>query len=156
VGRFAVVPLEACNINLEALGLDPEFDYHVFDFWEQKYLGRASKTIYCRDLKLGYCQILGLRKVEDHPQFISSSRHISMDAISIISEVWNENMLTLELTGIADSWEDYWIYIPEGYTFINADSQNGDVSWSYGKDIVQLHVHFTEKRELIRIYFELE
>jgi len=154
MGRFAVVPLEACSVNLEDLGLNPDLDYHVFDFWEQKYLGRKSETIDCRALNLGHCQILGLRKVEEHPQLIASSRHISMDAVSVISEIWNENVLTIELTGIVDSCEDYWIYIPESYALINVNSLNGNVSWNHKGDVVQIHVRFTEERELIRIYFE--
>ena len=55
-GRFATIPLRESTIPLESLGLDPAKAYHVFDFWEQSYLGCISQSFTGKPLDLGCCQ----------------------------------------------------------------------------------------------------
>ena len=89
VGRFATTPLATSAVQLDALGLDPEAEYLVFDFWAQKYLGRTSRRLHCPPLAPGHCQILALVPVKNVPQLLASSRHVSMDAVSMaISAGW--------------------------------------------------------------------
>lgn len=114
-GRFATVPLGECSLNIEKLNLRPGVKYHVFDFWKQEYLGIVTHEIVCRELELGECQILGIRKVQEVPQFLASSRHVSMDAVSVKSVSWDGERLSVLIDGVPGSREDYYFYIPDPY-----------------------------------------
>ena len=115
LGRFATLPLRRSKVPLSALCLDPDLDYLAFDFWKQKPLGRIRGAIDCPALELGHCQIIALRPALDHPQFLSSSRHVSQDAISVKAQRWQDGKLTLAIEGVCGTSETYWIHVPEGF-----------------------------------------
>lgn len=115
MGRFATVPLEESEVTLEQLNLDPEETYYVFDFWKQEFKGKVSGSVRCHALELGSCQILGFCKVEDVPQFLASSRHVSMDAVSVENITRTEKSLVLDLKGVRNTTETYSFVVPEQY-----------------------------------------
>jgi hypothetical protein len=111
--RTAVLPLKESKVTFEQLGLEPG-EYAAFDFWKQEYLGRMNGSMECSALALGHCQVIALRKVIDTPQLLSSSRHVSQDAVSVRGQKWAEGVLTLEIEGIPNTKETYWIHVPNG------------------------------------------
>lgn len=115
-GRFATVPLSACQLKFEQLGLHPDKEYLVFDFWKQEYLGNHKGEMQVEALGLGQCQIISLTPVCAHPQLIASSRHVSMDAVSVQNHYWDGERLNLTLNGIKGTTETYWFHIPDGYS----------------------------------------
>jgi len=115
VGRFATISLRESTLPIGWLSLDPEQDYLVFDFWKAKYVGRLRDAIECPALELGHCQILAVRPALDRPQFLSSTRHISQDAVSLKGQSWAGNVLTLALEGVSGTNETYWIHVPQGF-----------------------------------------
>lgn len=119
-GRFASLPLAASRMRLERLALDPQREYLVFDFWKQEYLGRVTGEVECPPLPLGHCQILALRPVLDRPQLLSSSRHVSQDAVSVTAQSWANDTLALELNGVCGMSEVYWIHRPPGFELVEA------------------------------------
>lgn len=131
LGRFATLPLRASRIPLCALALDPEAKYLAFDFWKQEYLGAVSAAIECPELKLGHCQILSLRAALPRPQLLSSSRHVSQDAVSVKEQVWEKGELALRLEGVAGTRETYWIHVPKGFELTEA--KGGGLKASAGK-----------------------
>jgi alpha-galactosidase len=115
LGRFATLPLAASKVDMSALSLDPNTDYLAFDFWKEQYLGVVRGSINFDDLKLGHCEIISLRPAMDRPQFLSSTRHVSQDAISLKSQKWADSKLTLEIEGVCGTTETYWIHAPKGF-----------------------------------------
>jgi hypothetical protein len=93
----------------------------VFDFWKQAYLGRHSGEIDCPALPLGHCQILAIRPALNRPQLLSSSRHVSQDAVSVAGQSWADHELTLKLRAVRGTAETYWIHVPAGYAVARAD-----------------------------------
>lgn len=114
VYRAAVSELRESAVPLEALGLG-EGEYLAFDFWRQKFLGRIKNEIQFESLKLGLCQVVAVRPVLDRPQLISSSRHISQDAVSVLNQSWQDGELVLELRGVPCTKEVYWLHLPKGF-----------------------------------------
>jgi hypothetical protein len=115
IGRFATLPLRATKLELSSLSLGPGSEYLAFDFWREEYLGHISGAIDLPELPLGHCQIIALRRALDRPQFLASTRHVSMDAISLKSQSWQDGTLTLGLEGVAGTTETYWIHVPKGF-----------------------------------------
>lgn len=156
-GRFATVPLKACSLPLERLHLDPTKEYHVFDFWRQEYIGVVSGEVGVRELALGECQILAFKKVKDLPSFIASSRHVSMDAVSVKKTEWDENCLTVSLTGVQCTTEKYWFAIPADMNvlkvMINKRYVDHDVISSNAKgSIICVEVPFDKAEKTVQIY----
>jgi|GEM_PF-739571 len=156
VMRIATRPLDSCEVDLYSLGLNPDTDYCAFDFWKQSFLGIVSQRLPCSPLELGDCQVICLRSVQPRPQFLASSRHVSMDAVSLLSQSWQGNQLELALEGILGTTENYWIYIPDNYSFekasvdgqtVQAEIQGNTVkiTVSFGKSPVALCVSTSEK-----------
>ncbi|MDP6629464.1 MAG: alpha-galactosidase [Kiritimatiellia bacterium] len=119
--RAAVLPLKESSLSLSKLGLNEHREYIAFDFWKQQYLGKATGTLACEALRVGHCQVIALREVSDHPQLISSSRHISQDAVSVKKQQWNDGLLTLSLDGVPGTTETYWFHVPAGATITAAE-----------------------------------
>jgi len=79
---------------LEKLGLRTDAEYVAFDFWKNQFLptlrGELSAT-----LPPGSCRVLTLRPVAEHPQLISTSRHITQGLLEVLEETWDAAARTL-------------------------------------------------------------
>ncbi len=81
-----------------ALELDDNETYHVFDFWNDVYVGLlAGHERLEQILRPGEARMLSVRKKENHPQVISTNRHIMQGYNDIIDLSWNSR--TKELSG---------------------------------------------------------
>ncbi len=165
-GRFATLPLQESIIPLEKLGLDPKKAYHVFDFWEQSYLGCIKGSFTGKALELGCCQVLAFYQEEAYPQLIGSTRHVSMDAVSVLEERWEgqpdgdgtqngiqEGCLCLALQCIPGAEESYTVVLPEGYGKPELECQGAEGRLEQrGKRLV-LSVEGKEARAEIKLGF---
>lgn len=153
-GRFATVPLEESRIDLEKLSLKKNTSYHVFDFWKQEYLGVVTDEIPCRALELGECQILGIRRVQEIPQFIASSRHVSMDAVSVETIEWKNQVLTLEVNGVPGTTETYYFAVPEKYQITKVEYAGRACDALRQENILKVRISFEagKEHEKITIY----
>ncbi len=124
VGRWASLPLRASKLEFANLALDPTREYLVFDFWKQEYVGRFTGDMPCPALPLGHCQILAIRAALDRPQLLSSSRHVSQDAVSVKTRSWTDNELTLGLKGVSGTRETYWVHVPPGFELATVTGEN--------------------------------
>ena len=120
--RAAVSPLKKSTVSLDSIGLEDDC-YLAFDFWQQKFLGKISGKIKLGPLSLGNCQVIALHRCKNRPQLISSSRHVSQDAVSVKEEDWKNNSLILHLKGIPNTKEIYWIHLPAGFDIASLEGQ---------------------------------
>ena len=59
------------------LALDPDRDYYLYDFWNDAFLGKIKGTETLRQtLRAGEARVISVHAVENHPQFLSTNRHI--------------------------------------------------------------------------------
>lgn len=75
-------------VRFDKVGLDRNRDYVLFDFWNQKFLGKARGE-YSVDLPPHACQVLSLRPAQGHPQLVGTDRHITMGAVELKDEKWD-------------------------------------------------------------------
>lgn len=131
VQQVATHSLAECAIPLHELGLDPFGHYLAYDFWQQRFLGIVTNELQLTALELGDSQVIGLRQCGQHPRLLASDRHVSMDAISVRQETWQQadNCLSLDLSGIAGESFNYVFWLPAGWRLLDARGQNADMSW---------------------------
>jgi alpha-galactosidase len=98
--------------SFEELGLDTAGKYLVFEFWTKKFLGAFKGSFKPGNLDSYYnCQLLCIRKLQDHPQLLATSRHISCGALELQSLQWSGS--ALEGEGSLVGGDAYSIYFHE-------------------------------------------
>jgi hypothetical protein len=84
------IQLDLADLGLEAKPL--RGDWHVFEFWSQRYLGTVSQLSHSGNLPLSLrafdCGVLSLRKCLGRPQIIGASRHILQGKLEFDAVSW--------------------------------------------------------------------
>ena len=82
------------------LGLDPEKEYEVWDFWDWKYIGRFQGsdelTQLVRDQEM---KTMAVREVRDEPYLISTNRHVLQGTKEIDVKEFSYDPATRTITG---------------------------------------------------------
>lgn len=126
--RVATHPLPTGELPLERLALDPHKTYLAFEFWEQKYLGEITGSFACKPLPLGHCQVVAFYEKPACPTVIASDRHVSMDAVSIHTHCYENNILHLRLNAVAGEQFKYMIYLPPQMEVGGVSVQGGELA----------------------------
>jgi hypothetical protein len=90
------VPLSGERVD-GALGLDPQEDYYIYDFWNDTFLGKlAGVDTLKQELRGGEARMLSVHRVQTTPQFISTNRHVMQGYIDLIHRPgWHSNTQVL-------------------------------------------------------------
>jgi hypothetical protein len=71
------------------LGLALDKDYYVYDFWNDAFVGKVSGSgKLSQQLRPGEARMLSIHEAKDHPQFISTNRHIMQGYMDLIRIEW--------------------------------------------------------------------
>jgi hypothetical protein len=94
LGLFGWDPVNAVTIKYDPVraGLPPAAAYVGFDFWNDAFI--APFTTIDFEIPAGDCRIIAVRPVADHPQVISTNRHITQGIVDIIEEKWENGALS--------------------------------------------------------------
>jgi hypothetical protein len=83
-----------------AIGLDPDGHYHAYEFWSDTYLGKLPGNARIeRSLRPNHCAMISVRKVQHHPQVVSTNRHVLQGWVEMKDVRWDRE--TRALTGTA-------------------------------------------------------
>jgi len=95
------------------LGLDPSRSYYVYDFWNDRLVGKLAGTgRLVQELRPGEARMLSVHAVEDHPQFISTNRHIMQGYVDMAQlPRWDPGSRTLEGASRVVGGETYKVVI---------------------------------------------
>ena len=74
-------------VSWKDLGLPEDQPVHVFDFWNKEYLGAWEKGV-SLDLEPASTRVLTLLPQQDHPQLISTSRHLTQGWVDLVSQAY--------------------------------------------------------------------
>jgi hypothetical protein len=118
-----------------ALGLDPLKAYHVYDFWNDNYIGifKGSDRLE-QKLRPGEARMMSVREVTSHPRVISVNRHIMQGYLDLDEEEWNSGKLILSGTSRVVGGDPYILTIaPGGFVPEKVSSSNPDAIFSWFK-----------------------
>ncbi len=115
------LPMEQTQVQFSDLGLKKS-RYSVFEFWSKKYLGDFDTAFTAKSLASKDVANYSIRETLDHPQVLSTSRHITQGAVEIQSLNWNAARLTLSGTSKLIRKDPYSIFVrlPKGYQLRSA------------------------------------
>jgi hypothetical protein len=92
------------------LGLDGDARYAAFDYWRDQFDEHFSGTLR-QTLPGGTCRVLAVRPVADHPQVLSTSRHITQGLMDVVQETWDPATRTLAGQSLVVAGDPYEIRI---------------------------------------------
>ena len=94
------------------MGLKADKSYYVYDFWNDTFLGKfAGSGKLEQVLRPGEVRMMSVHEVADHPQFISSNRHVMQGYVDVLKTAWNPATRTLSGTSKVVGGETYKLVI---------------------------------------------
>jgi hypothetical protein len=92
--------------------MDPNAEYHVYDYWNNKFLGTFDGTdTISQDLRADETRMLSVRKAQDRPMVVSTDRHILQGALDLSDETWDAESLTLSAVSKVVAGDPYKAYV---------------------------------------------
>ena len=100
------------SLNEGGMELDSAATYYIYDFWNDTLAGQiqGADTL-VQILREGEARMLSVHKVEKHPQFISTDRHIMQGYVDLKDCQWTEHKRTLSGTSAVIGNDPYKIII---------------------------------------------
>jgi len=95
------------------VGLDPHQDCVMYEFWTEQYVGKVNGGFSCK-IPPHAVRLFAVHRAQDHPQFLSSDRHITQGAVDVKSVSWQDGKLTAKLELVGGFPTTFRFTVPEG------------------------------------------
>ncbi|MBO9673096.1 MAG: hypothetical protein J7577_06615 [Sphingobacteriaceae bacterium] len=93
------------SLNEGGMELDSLKKYYVYDFWNNKLIGQISvNQEFKQVLRAGEARMMSFHAKENHPQFISTNRHIMQGYVDLKEVKWKAS--SNKLVGVAEAIAD--------------------------------------------------
>ena len=133
---------------LDRLGLDAKTEYVAFDYWQNKLIPSVKSRLQIT-LPAESCAVLALRPVVNHPQVISTSRHVTQGMVDVLGEQWDDAAKGLDGRSNVVGGDVYELRIVTG-----AGSRAVRVYFSQMDAAAGVKGSFTQDGQLVRVKIE--
>ncbi len=128
------------QLHLDEIGLNPDKDYLVHDFWMRHYLGIVSKNVTLLNIAPRSVKLLCFREQQQTPQLLSTDMHFTQGSVEIMSAGWDEHshsfLIICQPPRLTES--SVFIHVPENYIPTGVSAYGSDYKYSWDKPIYQL------------------
>jgi hypothetical protein len=97
---------------VDRIGLPNAKSYVAFDFWGNRLLPPVRDRLKVT-LPPSSCMILAVRPESDHPQVVSTSRHVTQGMVDLLEERWDAATKTLYARGKVVAGDQYEIRVAQ-------------------------------------------
>ena len=125
--------------------------FHVFEYWNQEYLGRRRGTLAVRDVPAHGCKILSIRRATGRPQLVGSGMHILQGAVDIAECGFDRDTLRIAVVHPVQKDRTLFIWRPSSRILSGVKTNARDYLVD-ARDKRILRIHFNGRR---RTEFEL-
>lgn len=128
------------HINLDKVGLSPNKDYLVHDFWMRQYLGVVSKHVTLQNIIPRSAKLLCLREEQAVPQLLSTDMHYTQGSIEILSAGWDEHSQSFLLICQPphEAEGSIFIHVPEDFLPVSVSAYGSEYKYTWDKPIYQI------------------
>lgn len=112
---------EERQLEFSELGLPADKDYLLYEFWSRKFLG-VHRNHYTIHVAPQANVLLAVHESLDHPQFLSTDRHIAQGGVEWSQSNWDThgNELTCAFKLVENDTLTAVIHKPSSYTLLNS------------------------------------
>ena len=105
-------PLSGDQAATGSLGLDAAKNYYVYEFWNDHFLGKLGGSAKLEaSLAVGEARMFSVREVLDHPQVLSTNRHLMQGYVDLANVKWDASNKTLSGTAKVVGGEPFRIVV---------------------------------------------
>lgn len=144
-------PVSGDQAETGSLGHDPEGTYYLYDFWNDEFIGEVEGDgSVSRKLKPQQALTYSLHRKKDHPQFLSTNRHIMQGVLDLDGVEWDAESKVLSGVAKVIGGESFTItFANNGHAPHEAKGSSGDVAIeSEGTEISRLTISTEENADV--------
>lgn len=123
VGRWSVLhrvnwggPSPAATVGFADIGLESGTDYLAYEFWTGTFLGIKRDRLELPAAGAQELRSYALRPLENHPQIVSTNRHLSQGGADLAEVAWTGNALAGRSKVVAGDRYELALHVPAGFT----------------------------------------
>ena len=111
------------------LGLPEDKEYLLYEFWSGKFLG-AHRNHYAIQVAPRANVLLAIHERLDHPQFLSTDRHVTQGGVEWSQSTWNPagNELTCAFKLVENDPLTAIIHVPSNYKLLKSSVEGATLS----------------------------
>ena len=94
LARLSYQAQPPATVRFADLGLPGDREYLVYEFWSKKFLGRFRDSFPAPAQQAKEVRVYAIRERMDHPQIVSTSRHISQGGVDLDDVSWAAGKLS--------------------------------------------------------------
>jgi hypothetical protein len=98
------------------LGLESDRDYLVYEFWTGTFLGTRRGTLELPKAEAKELRSYALRPLENHPQIVSTNRHLSQGGADLLEVKWDNGVLSGRSKVVQGDRYELAIHLPTGFS----------------------------------------
>lgn len=134
-GQWDVVALfnwtdDAADVGvcLAELGLASGTPYLLYEFWENRFLGRTTEAICVRVPARGV-RLVTVHAEEDRPQWLSTDRHVTQGGVELEALAWDDPSRSLSgrIRMVRHHATELRFHVPAGYALTTAQATGAEV-----------------------------
>lgn len=114
--------MPATIVSFTDLGLDSNKTYLVFEFWNKQFIGAAKKIFSIPALASNTINTYSIREATNHPQIISTNRHLTQGGVDLQDVSWKQHLLSGESKTVQGDPYELYVYLPKGYRIQSAQA----------------------------------
>lgn len=133
-------------IRFEDLGLEPDREYSVFEFWSRKAVGSFSGAFIPGPMDPTFrSQCFIIRERLERPQLLATGRHLTGGGPDLLDLKWEDGSLSgkSRLTG-RDPY-DLFVHVPQGWRLVRVEADGAEHAGTYSDGPVRVVRLFSEK-----------
>lgn len=110
----------AVAVDFSDMGLEADADYLVYEFWTHEYLGVKRGLLELPAAGQHELRSYALRKLENHPQIVSTNRHLSQGGVDLLEVSWQDGVLSGKSKVVVGDRYELALHVPAGFVVKSA------------------------------------
>lgn len=125
--------------------------YHIFEFWEKKYLGIHEKEFKIDVINPHSAKLFAIHQVKTTPTLLSSSFHITQGGVEIKEFKFDSqtNSLQIALEKQGENKGNLYIYLPDYLQKKHIELKGNSQEFIEKGNILFVNLHFKNKNNLV-------
>ncbi len=106
-------------ILFDELGLNPDQEYLVFEFWSRTYWGSFTRSFCPGKLPEDtHSQVFIIRQRKNVPQLLATGRHLTGGGVDVLELEWKNNTLTGQSQVTGKDPYPFYLFVPRPYRLV--------------------------------------